>query len=94
MPGIVVEKRVVLLIGAFLASPAGAADKPVPFASPPPVVSASPPPVASIVPQSGFFLDSCLREHRQNESNIVIEARRDQAAAKRSTTRWMAVSAR
>ena len=56
MPGIVVEKRVVLLIGAFLASPAGAADKPVPFASPPPVVSASPPPVASIVPQSGFFL--------------------------------------
>ncbi len=56
MPGIVVEKRVVLLIGAFLASPAGAADKPVPFASPPPVVSASPAPVASIVPQSGFFL--------------------------------------
>ena len=26
--------------------------------------------------------------------NIVIEARGDQAAAKRSTTRWMAVSAR
>ena len=40
------------------------------------------------------FLDSYLRDHRQNESNIVIEARRDQAAAKRSTTRWMAVSAR
>ena len=43
---------------------------------------------------AGTPLNSCLREHRQNESNIVIEARRDQAAAKRSTTRWMAVSAR
>ncbi len=39
-------------------------------------------------------LDSYLRDHRQDESNIVIEARGDQAAAKRSTTRWMAVSAR
>ncbi len=42
-------------------------------------------------------LDSCLGDHRQDESNkpnIVIEARGDQAAAKRSTTRWMAVSAR
>ena len=29
-----------------------------------------------------------------NKPNIVIEARGDQAAAKRSTTRWMAVSAR
>ena len=56
MRGIVVEKRALLLIGVLLASPAAAADKPVPFASPPPVVSASPAPVASIVPQSGFFL--------------------------------------
>ncbi len=39
-------------------------------------------------------LDSYLRDHRQDELNIVIEARGDQAAAKRSTTRWMAVSAR
>jgi len=39
-------------------------------------------------------LDSYLRDHRQDESNIVIETRRDQAAAKRSTTRWIAVSAR
>jgi len=39
-------------------------------------------------------LDSYLRDHRQDESNIVIEARRDQAAAKRSTTRWMEASAR
>ena len=41
-----------------------------------------------------FVLNSYLRDHRQDESNIVIGARRDQAAAKRSTTRWMAVSAR
>jgi hypothetical protein len=45
----------------------------------------------------GRFLDSYLGDHRQDESNkpnIVIEARGDQAAAKRSTTRWMAASAR
>ena len=41
-----------------------------------------------------FVLNSYLRDHRQDELNIVIGARRDQAAAKRSTTRWMAVSAR
>ena len=42
-------------------------------------------------------LNSYLGDHRQdelNKPNIVIEARGDQAAAKRSTTRWMAVSAR
>ena len=47
--------------------------------------------------QSRLTLDSYLGDHRQDESNkpnIVIEARGDQAAAKRSTTRWMAVSAR
>jgi MtN3 and saliva related transmembrane protein len=46
---------------------------------------------------AGSILDSYVRDHRQDESNkpnIVIEARRDQASAKRSTTRWMAVSAR
>ena len=42
-------------------------------------------------------INSYLGDHRQdelNKPNIVIEARGDQAAAKRSTTRWMAVSAR
>ena len=46
---------------------------------------------------SRVTVNSHLGDHRQDESNkpnIVIEARGDQAAAKRSTTRWMAVSAR
>src|SRR5271165_6558663 len=52
-------------------------------------------PAGATLPQRRLrkSVDSYLKDHRQDESNIVIEARRNQAAAKRSTTRWMAVSA-